>query len=274
MLASTSLRECAWTIATACAVLVFSCRFDAQAAPVISQAPSVAAEPFALNTRAVTEGSLSDKWRAVERAIVDDLKVIAQCRDDHSSCSSPEALQFLKIVADASEQSGLARVGTINRAFNLAIRPVSDLAQYGVEDVWTSPLATLASGAGDCEDYAIAKYVALREAGISQEDLRLVILRNETSGEDHAVAAVRVEGRWRMLDNRFLLMLEDTEVTKFQPLFAIDAEGAKRFEQQTIVVADAKTAQPSIEADISAITFAVDPASIAPVDDLWQLHPM
>jgi hypothetical protein len=154
---------------------------------------------------------------------------------------------------------------------------MSDLAQYGVEDLWTSPLATLAAGAGDCEDYAIAKLVALREAGISQDDLRLVILRSEISGEDHAVTAVRVEGHWRMLDNRFFLMLEDSDVAKFQPVFVIDAEGAKRFEQPTTVIAEAKTnaAAPAEHADADLFNSAIDPASIAPVvDDFWQSHAM
>jgi predicted transglutaminase-like cysteine proteinase len=66
----------------------------------------------------------------------------------------------------------------INRAINLAIRPMSDLAQWGVEDRWTAPLATLASGLGDCEDYAIVKYVALSEAGIAAEDVKLVVVRD------------------------------------------------------------------------------------------------
>ena len=64
-------------------------------------------------------------------------------------------------------RDGRARLGEINRAINLAIRPMSDLAQYGEIDVWSSPLVTFAHGAGDCEDYAIAKFVALRLAGIA-----------------------------------------------------------------------------------------------------------
>ncbi len=40
-------------------------------------------------------------------------------------------------------REGRARLGEINRAINLAVRPVSDLAQYGQLDVWTSPLVTL-----------------------------------------------------------------------------------------------------------------------------------
>ena len=88
-----------------------------------------------------------------------------------NGCVSPAALKFLDIVDAARLREGRARLGEINRAINLAIRPISDLAQHGQIDVWTSPLATLARGGGDCEDYAIAKFVALRRAGIAPDDL-------------------------------------------------------------------------------------------------------
>ena len=55
---------------------------------------------------------------------------------------------------------------------------MSDQALYGEIDFWASPLATLGRGAGDCEDYAIAKFVALRLAGMSADDLRIVIMRD------------------------------------------------------------------------------------------------
>ena len=76
---------------------------------------------------------------------------------------------------------------------------MSDLAQYGEIDVWTSPLVTFDRGAGDCEDYAIAKFIALRQAGIAADDLRIVIMRDTIRGEDHAVAAARLDGHWLML---------------------------------------------------------------------------
>jgi predicted transglutaminase-like cysteine proteinase len=50
------------------------------------------------------------------------------------------------------------------------------VAQWGEVDVWSSPLVTFNTGAGDCEDYAIAKYVALQMTGISAEDLRIVVV--------------------------------------------------------------------------------------------------
>ena len=138
-------------------------------------------------------------------------------------------LQLLAIVDNARAREGRARLGEINRAINLAIRPMSDLAQYGQIDVWSSPLETFAHGAGDCEDYAIAKYVALRLAGVSADDLRLVVMRDTIRGEGHAVAAARLDGHWLMLDNNRMAMVEDADVRNYRPLFVLDERGVMRY---------------------------------------------
>ncbi len=106
---------------------------------------------------------------------------------------------------------------------------MSDLAQYGEIDVWTSPLVTFAHGAGDCEDYAIAKFVALRLAGVDPGDLRIVIMRDTIRGEDHAVAAARLDGHWLTLDNRRMAMIEDTQVRNYRPTFVIDRSGIMQY---------------------------------------------
>ena len=212
-----------------------------------AETPAPAPEPFGLSTSALTDGPLRAKWLAVERAIAAEADVIAGCASDPGHCTSQPALRFRDIVTVAAAREGLARLGEINRAINLAIRPVSDQAQYGVEDHWSSPLATLAAGAGDCEDYAIAKLVALRAAGVAAEDLRLVIIRENATGDDHAVVAARAGGHWRMLDNRTFLMIEDNGFGKYRPLFAIDAEGAKRFEQPMIAIAARQPRPAAIE---------------------------
>lgn len=235
---------------------------DSLSRPATDSQPSGATEPFGLATSALGDSPLRAKWLEAERAIAAEAGIIAGCESDPSRCASRPALRFLDIVKAGAARQGLARLGEINRAVNLAIRPISDRAQYGVEDHWASPLATLASGAGDCEDYAIAKLVALRAAGVNAEDLRLVIIRETASGEDHAVIMARAEGHWRVLDNRTFMMIEDGDLAKYRPLFAIDAEGAKRFEQPALAQAadhmqvrpaEIATHDPVADASMSAI---------------------
>jgi predicted transglutaminase-like cysteine proteinase len=185
-------------------------------------------EPFERKLVTVAAGAVVDKWNGVVADLAAERQVLALCRGNASQC--PAAAQyFLAIVANGRAHEGRARIGVINRAINLAIKPTSDMAQWGVSDRWSAPLVTLANGRGDCEDYAIAKYAALREAGVPEQDVRLVIVRDLTSGEDHAVTAARVDGKWIVLDNRRLALVEDDAMVRVVPLFVLDRDGVKRF---------------------------------------------
>ena len=186
-------------------------------------------EPFGLFAATLSAGGVREKWLDVERKLDDERVQLALCDGDRERCVSPAALQLLAIVDNARAREGRARLGEINRAINLAIRPMSDLAQYGQIDVWSTPLVTFSTGAGDCEDYAIAKFVALRLAGISPDDLRIVIMRNALRGEDHAVVAARLDGHWLTLDNNRMAMVEDAYVRNHRPLFVIDQHGVMKY---------------------------------------------
>jgi predicted transglutaminase-like cysteine proteinase len=186
-------------------------------------------EPFGLSTETVTQGAVLEKWLNVEREVDDERLVLRMCEENRASCQSPAALQFLAIVDSGRALEGRARIGEINRAINLNLKPVSDLALYGADDVWSPPLATFAIGAGDCEDYAIAKFVALQQAGISADDLRIVILRDDHREEDHAVVAARLDGHWLTLDNRHMVLVEDHDVRRYRPIFLVDRDGVKAY---------------------------------------------
>jgi predicted transglutaminase-like cysteine proteinase len=194
---------------------------------LLSQMPA-APEPFGLDTLSVTGGEVLTKWSGVLNDIRAESDILTRCRDASQLCPAA-AQKFLAVVAEGRAREGRARIGIINRAINLAIRPTSDLAQWGVVDRWSAPLATLTTGRGDCEDYAIAKYVALTEAGVSEENVKLIIVRDLATGEDHAVVTTRLDDKWIVLDNRRLTLLEDIEMPRVLPLFALGHDGVKQF---------------------------------------------
>jgi predicted transglutaminase-like cysteine proteinase len=212
--------------------------------------PPAMAQPFGLHVVPVAAGEILTKWSGVQADIRAESDILARCRADADTCPFP-ARNFLAIIAQGRAHSGRARIGIINRAVNLAIRPMSDLAQWGVIDRWSAPLDTFTTGLGDCEDYAIAKYVALQEAGIAADDVKLVIVRNLAAGEDHAVVAARLDGAWIILDNRWLTMLGDSEMPQVVPLFVLDSTGVRSF---------ASAARP----DRRRASAARDDAAVAP----------
>lgn len=222
------------------------------------------AEPFGLPATALAAGSLHDKWSDLTRRVDDDMVQLALCDGDREGCVSPAALRLLAIVDAARLREGRAVPGEINRAVNLAIRAVSDEAQYRETDVWASPLMTFGHGAGDCEDYAIAKLAALRLAGFAADDLRLLIVRDAARGEDHAVAAARLDGRWLTLDNRRMAMVEDADVRNWRPTFTIDRDGIRRYAPAPLLSGTA--APPAEPAALPAPASLAAKIAAAPAD--------
>ena len=63
------------------------------------------------------------------------------------------------IINDARVTTGRARLDLVNNRVNSAITYKSDIAQWGVADLWSPPLAANGTGSfstsfGDCEDFA------------------------------------------------------------------------------------------------------------------------
>lgn len=193
--------------------------------PLRGSIPQIGDEPFGLFAFRAPEGLLWKKWRGVRADIEAGAAEIARCRE-HADCT-PAARRYLDILAAAAAREGHERLDEVNRQVNGAIRYAGDLAQHSVADRWSAPLDTFAAGRGDCEDYAIAKYVILRDAGMPASDLRLLLVRDRLARDDHAVLAARLEGRWLILDNRFSAIPEDSRMYNFTPLFALDEEGVK-----------------------------------------------
>jgi predicted transglutaminase-like cysteine proteinase len=197
---------------------------DAPPAPV--NAPASGDEPFGLVTFRVPDGMLWHKWQGVEVEMAKDQIILDRCRAEPDGCP-PHAGQFLRLINAVTSKSGRAQLDEANRAINAAIGYVSDLAQHGEADRWSASLATFATGKGDCEDYAIAKYTALAAAGFPREKLRLVLVRDRAVGQDHAVLAAHLDDHWLILDNRRAELIEDTDASNFTPLFAIDDQGVQ-----------------------------------------------
>jgi predicted transglutaminase-like cysteine proteinase len=184
------------------------------------------AEPFGLDTEPVLGGTLPEKWHRVKADITRDREAAARCRANHP-CPAP-AQKLIDLSREGAGRSGRAQVGLINRAVDLAIRPVSDERQWGTPDRWSGPFETILSERGDCEDYAILKYTALLEAGFPKESLKIVVWKNRLPNEDHAVLAVRVENQWLILDNRTLTLVRDMDVKRAIPEFVLDEQGVRR----------------------------------------------
>ncbi|PUE64169.1 transglutaminase-like cysteine peptidase [Arcobacter caeni] len=76
------------------------------------------------------------------------------------------------MIESSKDETILNKIKNVNDFFN-KIPYASDLSTWGVKDYWATPFEFMGIGAGDCEDYAIAKYFSLIKLGISDEKLRI-----------------------------------------------------------------------------------------------------
>jgi predicted transglutaminase-like cysteine proteinase len=115
------------------------------------------------------------------------------CEDNPLDCkdySLPATL--LKL-----DKNAYSRLETINREVNNTIKEVSDLQQYGEEELWTYPK----SGKGDCEDIVLEKKRRLVAAGFPKSALLITIVR-DLKGEGHAILTLKTDKGDVILDNQ------------------------------------------------------------------------
>jgi predicted transglutaminase-like cysteine proteinase len=104
-----------------------------------------------------------------------------------------------------------------------------DPVQWCLEDYWAKPLEFLANDGGDCEDFAIAKYYALRALGVPDEKLRIVYAtyRKGTFSGAHMVLAYYAvpDGDPLILDNINPEVLPGSRRNDLTPVFSFNTLG-------------------------------------------------
>lgn len=125
----------------------------------------------------------------------------------------------------ASENlSDRQKIERVNKFINSKIAYNSDMAIWKKSDYWASPTESFTRGAGDCEDYAAAKYFSLKMLGFEEEDMRIVVLKDTLKNELHAVLAVNNGGRNYVLDNQNKNVLSDTQIAHYSPIYSINTK--------------------------------------------------
>jgi len=141
---------------------------------------------------------------------------------EDAPCRGPCPLQrWKKFVTGLKGQSALLQLEAVNGYVNQTPYQ-SDSMRFGVVDHWATPAEFLGRG-GDCEDYAIAKYLSLRHLGWEDRNLRILVLNDEYRRELHAVLIAYHGGTAYVLDNLAPAILEHTAIRHYRPIFSIHA---------------------------------------------------
>ncbi len=105
----------------------------------------------------------------------DKIQSLAQQR--YGAPAVDSVIAWRKMIEDARNLADTDKVNKVNTFFNRRVLYKTDWEVYNQEDYWATPLEFMGHGAGDCEDFAIAKYVTLQMLGITNPHLRLIYVR-------------------------------------------------------------------------------------------------
>lgn len=98
---------------------------------------------------------------------------------------------------------------------------IEDSDNYGKSDYWATPMEFFARG-GDCEDYAIAKYTALRALGVPEERLRIAVVQDMKKNIPHAILIIYTDHGPYILDNQIKTLTSADRVDHYKPIFTIN----------------------------------------------------
>jgi predicted transglutaminase-like cysteine proteinase len=192
--------------------------------PVAAQTASPPAYPALFGTREVRSRSLApfQKWTGMlERQIVERALYNGPCTARRlNRCHLQE---WHTLLANLAGKDKLAQIEAVNAFMNRAAYVV-DPVNYGVPDYWATPLQFFAKD-GDCEDYAIAKFVSLKRLGFTNEQMRLVVLDDLNLQIAHAILVVYIGSRAFVLDNQIPKVVPAEVIHHYRPIYSINEDG-------------------------------------------------
>jgi len=139
-----------------------------------------------------------------------------------STENTPHLKEWKDMVDKAKDLSADDKIEAVNDFIN-KFKYIEDADNYGKNDYWATPIEFLSKG-GDCEDYAIAKYVSLRALGFRDDQLRIAIVQDQIKNLSHAILIVYTGGESLILDNQSDKVKSTVSVSYYKPVFSINSE--------------------------------------------------
>ena len=117
---------------------------------------------------------------------------LARIQNRHSQASRQRVQNWRDLLATSQSLAEMQKLEVVNTFFN-RLNFTPDLQTWKREDYWATPLETLAIGAGDCEDFALAKYFTLTALGVDESRLRLTYVKAVKLNQAHMVLTYYAE---------------------------------------------------------------------------------
>lgn len=160
-------------------------------------------------------------------------RLLATLTQRWGAATTPKFNAWRALIASGRPATDTDRIKKANDFFNRQTQFGDDSVIWGQLDYWATPMETLGKGAGDCEDFAIAKYFTLKEMGVAPDRLRLIYVRAKTGvsdtsqGQAHMVLAyyVQPDAEPLVMDNLVADIRPASRRPDLVPVFSFNSDG-------------------------------------------------
>jgi predicted transglutaminase-like cysteine proteinase len=113
-------------------------------------------------------------------------QAITRIEREYGESARERVVHWQELIRSGANLSEMEKLRRVNDFFN-GLEFISDIEHWGKKDYWATPLETLVSNGGDCEDFSIAKYFTLQEMGVPAEKMRLTYVKALRLNQAHMV---------------------------------------------------------------------------------------
>ncbi|MBL1433514.1 MAG: transglutaminase-like cysteine peptidase [Gammaproteobacteria bacterium] len=154
-----------------------------------------------------------------------DNQMLERLQNNYNSEAENRGIALNNLIDRLGESPVLDKLVGVNRFFN-TFSYQDDMALWGVKDYWATPEEFIGIYQGDCEDYVISKYFALRALGIEDERLYLTYVKATRENIAHMVLSYfeRPQGIPLILDNYDLRIISADKRTDLLPVYSFNAK--------------------------------------------------
>ena len=153
-------------------------------------------------------------------------RTLEQAEKQYGPGARKRLLAWQELLRTDRTDNDRAKIERVNRFFN-RLNFVDDALHWQKTDYWATPVEFLASGGGDCEDFAIAKYFTLLDHGIDEHKLTLTYVKALKLNQAHMVLTYYPSPRAEplVLDNLVDAILPSSERRDLVPVYSLNGSG-------------------------------------------------
>ena len=128
--------------------------------------------------------------------------------------------EWTKFLDSVKSKDKLYQIKAVNKQMNKA-KYIPDKTNWGKKDYWATPDEFMARF-GDCEDYAITKFMSLKRLGFDAKSMRVVAVKDMNLKVGHAILVVFHDNKPYILDNQIKIVVEARKIRHYRPVFSIN----------------------------------------------------